>query len=94
MKELADAEKFRSFVEANRKRVYAKMLRRVQRRYGGSNWAPSGVLSGGALCFAANVDRELRALYRRTTAIRVGAPSCLCRRRLRAGSFPNGAAGC
>jgi hypothetical protein len=72
MKEAADAEKFRAFVEANRKRVYDKMLRRVRTRYGELNWTPSGVLSGGGLCFAAHVDRQLRTLYRRTNRIRVG----------------------
>jgi len=72
MKEAADGEKFRAFVEANRKRVYAKMLGRVRRRCDEPNWAPSDVLSGGGLCFAAHVDRQLRTLYRRTTRIRAG----------------------
>jgi hypothetical protein len=71
MKEAADAEKFRAFVEANRKRVYAKMHRRMRRRSGDSNWTPSGVLSGGGLWFSAQVDRQLRALYRRKTRTRV-----------------------
>lgn len=66
MKEAADAEKFRAFVEANRKNVYAKMLGRVRRRCGEPNWTPNGVLSGGGLCFAAHVDRQLRTMYRRT----------------------------
>jgi hypothetical protein len=72
MKEAADAEKFRAFVEANRKRVYAKMLRRVRRRCGEPNWVPTGVLSGGGLWFTAHVDRQLRILYRRTTRIHAG----------------------
>ena len=71
MKEAADAEKFRAFADAHRKRVYAKMLRRIRRRCGESNWAPSGALSGGGLWFSAHVDRHLRAMYRRTTRIQV-----------------------
>ena len=55
MKEAADAEKFRAFVEANRKNVYAKMLGRVRRRCGEPNWTPNGVLSGGAV---ARVDNS------------------------------------
>ena len=71
MKEAADAEKFRAFVEAHRKKVYAKMLRRVRRECGDPNWAPSGVLSGGGLWFAAHVDRQTRT-YRRITRNRFG----------------------
>ena len=65
MKEAANVEKFRAFAEANRKRVFAKMLGRVRRRSGEPNWTPSGVLSGGGLWFSAQVDRQLGTLYRR-----------------------------
>jgi hypothetical protein len=77
MKEAADAEKFRAFVEANRKRVYAKMLRRIRGRCGEPNWAPSGVLSGGGMWFSAEVDRQIGTLYRRITRTRVaGRVNC------------------
>jgi hypothetical protein len=63
MKELADTEKFRSFAEAHRKRIYQKMLARVRRRYGDPHWAPTGMLSGGGLWFGALVDQQLTKLY-------------------------------
>ena len=67
MKEAANAEKFRAFADANRKRVYAKLLGQVRRRFGEPNWTPSGVLSGGGVWFSAQVDQQLRKLYRRKT---------------------------
>jgi hypothetical protein len=70
MKEAANLDKFRAFAEANRTRVFAKMLGRVRRRCGDPNWTPTGVLSGGGLCFAGHVDRQLRTLYRRTPVFR------------------------
>jgi hypothetical protein len=63
MKEAADIEKFRTFAEAHRKRVRQKMLDRVRRRCGDPHWAPTGVLSGGGLWFAARVDEQLKKLY-------------------------------
>ena len=71
MKEAADAEKFKAFADAHRKRLEDKMLGRVRRQSGDPNWVPNGVLSGGGLWFGAQVDRQLRMLYRRTTRIRV-----------------------
>jgi hypothetical protein len=63
MKEAADAEKFRSFAEAHRRRVYQKMLARVRRQCGDPHWAPTGMLSGGGLWFGAQVDEQLTKLY-------------------------------
>jgi hypothetical protein len=68
MKEAADTEKFRKFADAHRKSVHDKMLARVRRRYGDPNWAPTGVLSGGGLWFAAQVDEQTRKLYSRVRA--------------------------
>jgi hypothetical protein len=65
MKEATDTEKFRMFADAHRKRVYDKMLARVRRRCGDPNWAPTGMLSGGGLRFGAQVDEQMRKLYRR-----------------------------
>jgi hypothetical protein len=68
MKEPADAEKFRKFADSHRKSVHDKMLARVRRRYGDPNWAPTGVLSGGGLWFAAQADEQTRKLYSRVRA--------------------------
>jgi hypothetical protein len=65
MKEAADAEKFRKFADAHRKRVYAKTLARARRRSGDLNWTPTGMLSGGGMLFGGQVDRQLRKLYAR-----------------------------
>jgi hypothetical protein len=67
MKEAAEAEKFRNFAEAHRRRVYEKMLARDRRRRGDPRWAPTGMLSGGGLWFGARVDEQLRKLYCRPT---------------------------
>jgi hypothetical protein len=63
MKEVADAEKFRNFAKAHRKRIYQKMLARVRRQCGDPQWAPTGMLSGGGLWFDALVDQQLAKLY-------------------------------
>jgi len=63
MKVGADAEKFRNFAEAHRKRVYQKMLARVRRQCGDPHWAPTGMLSGGGLWFGGRVDEQLTRLY-------------------------------
>jgi hypothetical protein len=68
MKEAADAEKFRKYADAHRKRVYAKTLARARRRSGDLNWTPTGMLSGGGMLFGAKVDRQLRKLYGRIGA--------------------------
>ena len=65
MKEAADTEKFRKFADAHRKSVHDEMLSEVRRRCGDSAWTPTGVFSGGGLWFAAQVDEEIRRLYRR-----------------------------
>jgi hypothetical protein len=65
MKAAADAEKFRKFANTHRKRVYEKMLARLRRRCGDPDWAPTGMLSGGGLWFGAQVDEQMRKLYRR-----------------------------
>jgi hypothetical protein len=64
MKEAADAERFRNFAEAHRKSNYEKMLARVRRQCGDTQWAPTGTLSGGELWFDARVDEQLTKLYR------------------------------
>jgi hypothetical protein len=69
MKEVTDVEKFRGFTEANRKRLNEKMLTRMRRRCGAS-WAPTGVLAGGGLWFGAQVDKQMRKLYRRISLSR------------------------
>jgi hypothetical protein len=71
MKEIADTERFRKFADAHRKRVYNKMLARIRRRCGDPNWAPTGMLSSGGMWFDAQVDRQLRKLYRRIAVIGV-----------------------
>jgi hypothetical protein len=63
MKKAADAEKFRKFADAHQEGVYDKMLAKVQRQCGDPNWAPTSMLS--AMCFGAQVNRELSILYRR-----------------------------
>jgi rubrerythrin len=73
VKEAADAEKFRNFAEAHRRRVYEKMLARVRRQCCDPQWAPTGVLSGGGLWFDAQVDEQLTKLYRRL-AVKWQAP--------------------
>jgi hypothetical protein len=67
MKAAADTEKFRKFAYTHRKRVYEKMLARLRRRCGDPDWAPTGMLSGGGLWFGAQVDEQMRKLYRRIT---------------------------
>jgi hypothetical protein len=69
MKEVADTERFREFADAHRKTVYIKMLARMRRRCGVPNWAPTGMLSGGGMCFAAQVEKQIRKLYRRIGVI-------------------------
>jgi hypothetical protein len=73
MKEAADAEKFRSFAQAHRGRIYQKMLARVRRQCGDPHWAPTGMLSGGGLWFGARVDEQLRKLYGRLAVNRNNA---------------------
>jgi hypothetical protein len=68
MKETADTEQFRKFADAHRKMVYDSMLALVRRRCGAPDWAPTGVLSGGALWFFAQV--QMRKLYRLRNAER------------------------
>ena len=60
MKEAADSEKFRTFADAHRKMGYDKMLARVRRHRGDPNWTSTGMLSGGGLWFAAQVDEQTR----------------------------------
>jgi hypothetical protein len=67
MKEAADAEKFRNFAEAHRRRVYEKMLARERRRRSDPHWTPTGMLSGGGLWFGGRVDEQLTKLYCRLT---------------------------
>ena len=62
MKKAADAEKFSKFADAHRIRVYDKMLAQVRRECGDPNWAPTSMLS--AMCFGAQVNKELSTLYR------------------------------
>jgi hypothetical protein len=69
IKEVADAEKFRNFVEEHRKNIYQKMLARVRRQYGDPEWAPTGMLSGGGLWFGAQVDEQLTKLYRQLAIV-------------------------
>lgn len=64
MKETADTEQFRKFADAHRKMVYDSMLAPVRKQCGDPDWAPTGVLSGGALWFSAQVDQQMRKLYR------------------------------
>jgi hypothetical protein len=76
MKEAADAEKFRNFAEAHRRRIHQKMLARVRRQCGHPQWAPTGVLSGGGLWFDALVDKQLTKLYcRLAVAEKVEVPN-------------------
>jgi hypothetical protein len=65
MKEAGDAEKFRKFADAHRKSVHDEMLVRARRQCADPNWAPTGVLSGGGLAFGAQVDEQMRRVYRR-----------------------------
>jgi hypothetical protein len=71
MKKTADAEKFREFADAYRKRVHDRVLARLRRRCGDPNWAPTGMLSGGGMWFNVQVDRQVRKLYRRIAVIGV-----------------------
>jgi hypothetical protein len=70
MKEVADTERFREFADAHRKTVYIKMLARMRRQSGDPNWAPTGLLSGGGMSCAAQVERQIRKLYRPIGVIR------------------------
>jgi hypothetical protein len=65
LKTVTDAKKFRTFAEAHRGRIYEKMLARERRRRADPHWAPTGVLSGGGLWFATQVDEQLTKLYSR-----------------------------
>jgi len=67
MKQAADAQKFKKFADTHRNRLCEKMLAQVRRRHGDPNWSPTGMLSGGGLSFGAQVDGQMRKLYRLTT---------------------------
>ena len=65
MKQAADVRKFGSFADAHRKRVREKMQQRMRRQCGDPKWQPAGMLSGGGLAFAVQVERQLTKLHRR-----------------------------